>query len=99
MKQRNLHIVSLDCEHDASRLRRSLQDVPGVEVLQISPVACRVRLALDDSQISPEELESRLSAAGFPVARDTERVGAPPWGRSTGPQGQHAALSSLTRLS
>lgn len=80
MRQLDLRIANLDCEHDASRLRRSLQDVPGVEVLQVSPAACRVRLALDEARTSAADLESRLSALGFPVAREAERIGpAPLW--------------------
>lgn len=80
VKQIDFRVTNLDCEHDASRLRRSLQDVPGVELLQVSPAACRVRLELDEAQTSPADVELRLSAIGFPVARETEPIGpAPLW--------------------
>lgn len=77
MKQLDLRVANLDCEHDVERLRRTLHDVPGVGALKISAAARRVRLALDESQTSTEELKSRLKSGGFPVADGVERVGPP----------------------
>lgn len=80
MRQVDLRVANLDCEHDAARLRRSLEQVPGVEVLQVLPSSARVRLALDEDRIARGELESRLAASGFPVTKEPMRVGpAPAW--------------------
>lgn len=80
MRKVDLRVANLDCEHDASRLRRGLHDIPGVEVLQIIPSAARLRVALDEARTSPEQLESRLTVIGFPVAKKLEQPGPPrPW--------------------
>jgi heavy metal translocating P-type ATPase len=73
MQQIDLRVANLDCEHDASRLRRGLEQTPGIEVVQISPSAAKLRIALDEAQTSRKELESRLASIGFPVSNERGR--------------------------
>ena len=73
----DIRVGNMDCEHDAARLRRVAEAIPGVRVLQISPSSGRVRLAIDGG-LSREELAERLEASGFPVAAGGEHVGPPP---------------------
>ncbi|MBS0264506.1 MAG: cation-translocating P-type ATPase [Planctomycetes bacterium] len=80
MQNVDLRVANLDCEHDAARLRRGLERVPGVEILQVFPSAAKVRIALDEARTSRAELESHLAASGFPVSNERERPQSlPPW--------------------
>lgn len=73
MQQVDLRVSNLDCEHDASRLRRGLEQTPGIEVVQISPSAAKLRIAIDETRISRKEVESRLADIGFPVSREDRK--------------------------
>jgi Cd2+/Zn2+-exporting ATPase len=73
MQQVDLRVANLDCEHDASRLRRGLEQTPGVEVVQISPSAAKLRIAFDEARTSRKEVESRLADIGFPVSSERGR--------------------------
>lgn len=80
MQQVDLRVGNLDCEHDASRLRRELERTPGIEVLQVFPSAAKVRIALDEARTSRAEVETRLAAIGFPVSKERDRPRSlPPW--------------------
>lgn len=80
MQQVDLRVANLDCEHDASRLRRGLEQAAGIEILQVFPSAAKVRVALDEARTSRAELETQLAAIGFPVSKERERPkSTPPW--------------------
>jgi Cd2+/Zn2+-exporting ATPase len=80
VKQLDLHVTNLDCEHDAARLRRGFEGVRGVELLQVFSSSGKVRVAFDEAQASADDVKSRLAEIGFPAAREPERLGPPsPW--------------------
>ncbi len=78
MRQLDLHVSNLDCEHDARRLRRALDTVQGINVVRAFPSAAKVRMTIDENVITQEGLEMCLSEAGFPVVRDRRQAGPPP---------------------
>lgn len=79
MKNLDLRVANLDCEHDAARLRRTMAQIPGVEVVQIMPQAARMRLQLDEAATSEAALRSHLSENGFPISQSPKEGPAPPW--------------------
>ena len=82
MKQIDLYVQNLDCEHDAARLQRALAALKGADVVRVFPSAAKVRVTIDENTISHERLEAHLSAAGFPVVRDRGATGLPPLWRN-----------------
>ncbi|REJ65710.1 MAG: cadmium-translocating P-type ATPase [Planctomycetota bacterium] len=78
MQQLDFHVNNLDCEQDAGRLRRALDSVQGINVIRVFPSTAKVRVTIDEGVIAQERLETYLSEAGFPVARDRQQVGPPP---------------------
>lgn len=80
MQQIDLRVANLDCEHDAARLRRGLEQVPGIEVVQISPSSAKLRIAIDEERSSRGHVEARLKEIGFPISTERGRPpSGPPW--------------------
>ena len=79
MKQLDLRVQNMDCEHDASRLKRALEGRPDVRIVRILPAAAKVRVEVDEAQLSEEQLEMTLAEAGFPVAKQPSDSGPPPF--------------------
>lgn len=72
-----LRLRGVDCEGCASRVRRSLEELEGVEAVREVSVEDRsVELDLDRNVTSREDLAEALDDAGFPVRRMEE--GEPP---------------------
>lgn len=63
------HVGNLDCENDASRLRRGLESQSGVKELRVFPKSAKVSVTVDSEQISTEEIRAALARLGFPVKR------------------------------
>ena len=61
-----VRVANLDCENDAARIRRDLGEAPGVSRLEVLPKAAKVRFTFDESLTTPEALQERLRALGFP---------------------------------
>src|SRR5690606_19023729 len=76
--QLDLRVQNMDCEHDASRLKRALEGRPDVRIVRILPAAAKVRVEVDEAQLSEEQLEMTLAEAGFPVAKQPSDSGPPP---------------------
>jgi heavy metal translocating P-type ATPase len=64
-----LYVGNLDCEHDAARLCRGLEDQPGVQELRVFPKAAKVLVTVDRKQTSAQDIRVALARAGFPVKR------------------------------
>jgi len=79
MTIRKLHVANLDCEHDATRLRRAIENVPGVNVVQILPQAGRLSVEIDEEQTSLDTLSARLRESGFPISKSPKEGPPPPW--------------------
>lgn len=79
VKNLDLRVANLDCEHDAARLRRAADQLPGVEVVQIMPQAGRMRVQLDENSTTEGALYSHLSQNGFPISQAPKEGPAPPW--------------------
>lgn len=77
MKQIDVYVKNLDCEHDAGRLRRALDTVQGIDFVRAFPSTAKVRVTIDESVITQERLEICLSEVGFPVVRDRGKPGPP----------------------
>ena len=65
-EQLELHVANLDCDQDAARLRRGLQEMPGIADLQILPKSAKVRVTFDASQTNAPTIEAQLRGIGFP---------------------------------
>lgn len=79
MKNLDLRVANLDCEHDAARLRRTAAQLSGVEVVRIMPQAGRMRVQIDENTTSEAALRSHLSQNGFPISQAPKEGPAPPW--------------------
>jgi Cd2+/Zn2+-exporting ATPase len=79
MKNLDLRVANLDCEHDAARLRRTATQLPGVEVVQIMPQAGRMRVQLDEDATSEATFRHHLNENGFPISQAPKEGLAPPW--------------------
>jgi heavy metal translocating P-type ATPase len=77
MKEYRFRVANMDCDNDASRLRRSLESQPGLELLEIFASSGTVRLTVDEEALSQENVEAKLSEFGFPVKKQGEQVGFP----------------------
>lgn len=79
MKKLDLRVSNLDCEHDASRLRRAAAQLPGVEILQVMPQAGRLSVQLDEERTTEASLRKHLGENGFPVSLAPRPGPAAPW--------------------
>jgi len=74
----DLRVTHLDCEHDASALRRALEAAPGIEALEVRPSAGSVSVRFDPQRTSPELIRRQLTDAGFPERDQALPEGPPP---------------------
>jgi len=80
IRQVDLYVTNLDCEHDAAAIERGLRGNNGLIELTVYPHSAKVSFRYDGNQTSPEALSAALSALGFPVAADRGLTGPPkPW--------------------
>ncbi len=75
-----LRVANLDCDHDAAALRRAMEEVAGIESIEVRPTSGSVTLRFDPRRTTAERLRGRLAEAGFPPrsGRGIERP-PPPW--------------------
>ena len=74
----SLYVTNLDCEHDASALRRAMQGAPGIDGIDVRPSAGCVTVRFDSKATSPEEILRRFADAGFPPRESAAPEGTPP---------------------
>ncbi len=60
-------VGNLDCEHDATAIKRGLQGFPGLAGLQVYPKTAKISLTYDPAKTTPEALKEKLHLLGFPV--------------------------------
>jgi heavy metal translocating P-type ATPase len=73
----DVRVANLDCENDARRLERALQQLPGVVELEVHPRAARVELQYDPAAVTEQLLKERLRDLGFPPQASLTRPEAP----------------------
>ncbi len=66
MKQLELRVGNLDCEHDAAAIERGLAAFAGLDDLKIYPTSAKVALSYDPAVTNPEQLKEKLDELGFP---------------------------------
>lgn len=72
----------MDCENDAAKLRRTLESDSDIELLQVLASSATVRVAADEAVLSQMDIEAKLADFGFPVQKQREQVGPPPFWRN-----------------
>ncbi len=65
-QQLDIRVGNLDCEHDAAAIERGLTNFPGVNQLKVYPKSAKVSLTFDPEATTPEALQKKLDAMGFP---------------------------------
>ena len=73
--QETLMVPGIDCAGCATRVKGALNQVAGVSAARVSVKKQAVTLRYDADVVTLRQLEERLAAAGYPVAR--ERHGKP----------------------
>jgi copper chaperone len=63
MQETRLHIEGMSCGHCISRVRSTLQQIPGVEVLSLQLGSAVVRY--DESATSPDSIARTLTSDGY----------------------------------
>lgn len=61
-----VRVANLDCESDASRIRRSLEGFRGLVEAKVNAGAAKVTLVFDPAATSPDTLCDKLNDLGFP---------------------------------
>jgi len=80
VKQLELRVGNLDCDHDAATLERGLTGFPGLNALKIYPKSAKVAVAYDPTITTPEAVKEKLEALGFPAQKGLRMAEPPkPW--------------------
>ncbi|MCL4294566.1 MAG: cadmium-translocating P-type ATPase [Anaerolineae bacterium] len=80
VKQLELRVGNLDCEHDAAALERGLTGFPGLNALKVYPKSAKVAMAYDPAITTPEAVKEKLESLGFPPQKGLARAEPPkPW--------------------
>lgn len=70
MKMKNIqldvYVGNLDCEHDASTIKRGLDNSNGLVELKVYPKSAKVSLTYDPLRTSSDTLREKLDELGFP---------------------------------
>jgi len=70
-------IANLDCENDATKIKRTLQTVKGVDKLKIFPKSAKISFTLDTKLNTEADVKEKLIEAGFPASIKRE-IAKPP---------------------
>ena len=73
----SLYVANLDCESDASRVKRGLEGTPGVLDLVVYPKSARVSIRLDPQTTSEASVRQKLREIGFPPCAERGSHGPP----------------------
>jgi Cd2+/Zn2+-exporting ATPase len=75
-----LRVGNLDCENEASQIRRGLERLPGIKKLRVFPKSAKVMISVDETILKPDAVKSALTQMGFPVLPSRAVAEAPkPW--------------------
>ncbi len=72
IKQLELRVANLDCDHDAANIERGLAGFTGLAGLKIYPKSAKVALSFDPTRTNPEALKAKLESLGFPPQKGME---------------------------
>ncbi len=73
-------LQNLDCENEANKIRRSLENLEGIESLVIYPSSGKIKVTVNEQQLPPDRLKSKLEDMGFPVLDRHQMATLPkPW--------------------
>ncbi len=61
-----LRVGNLDCEHDATAIKRGMTGFPGLDTLKVYPKSAKVAVTYDPAATTPEALKEELETLGFP---------------------------------
>lgn len=61
-----LRVGNLDCEHDATAIKRGMTRFPGLDTLKVYPKSAKVAVTYDPAATTPEALKEELETLGFP---------------------------------
>ena len=76
----DIRVANLDCENDAHRIERALENAPGVVELTVHPRAARVEVQYNPAATSDELLRETLRNLGFPPQTGLAAPATPrPW--------------------
>ncbi len=64
--QFDVYVGNLDCDHDASTIKRGLDNSNGLVELKVYPKSAKVSLTYDPLATSPDTLREKLDELGFP---------------------------------
>ena len=79
-RQIDFRVAGLDCENDASAIKRGLQGFSGVVDLKVYPKSAKVALTYEPEKTTPQDLKEKLGALGFPAQEGGALAGQPkPW--------------------
>jgi len=67
--QETLSVPGVDCAGCARRVKATLSALPGVTTVQVSVNKQTVTVTYDERIVSRDQLDARLGANGYPVAR------------------------------
>ena len=80
VKQLELRVGNLDCEHDAAAIERGLTNFPGLEKLKVYPKSAKLSLVYNPAETTPELLQEKLESMGFPPQKGLAMPEQPkPW--------------------
>lgn len=60
-------VANLDCENEAAKIRRGLENLKGITELKIFPKSAKLNFKLDEKKLKQDEVKSTLEQMGFPV--------------------------------
>ncbi len=66
--QREWRVTGMDCGACAAKVRGAVERLPGVADVDVALMAERLRLTLDETQISSESIEKAVRRVGFGIA-------------------------------
>lgn len=79
-QQHEWRVGNLDCDNEASQIRRGLERLPGIKELRVFPKSAKVMISVDESILKPDAVKSALTQMGFPVLPSRSVAEAPkPW--------------------
>jgi Cd2+/Zn2+-exporting ATPase len=67
MREVDLYVGNLDCDHDAAVIERGMAGTRGLDRLKIYPKSAKVSLGFDPALIDVGQLRTRLDELGFPA--------------------------------
>ena len=86
-------VRNLDCENEAAKIRRGLENLSGLEELKIYTGASKMIAVVDPGVLPIEELKEKMEKLGFPVSENRDMAALPrPW---KNPKVITSALSGL----